>query len=427
MVRQTPSFCTILVHVFLGLFAMIDKLVLRCDFMKVSRSVNFQPGSYFWPDFQLAALGVPLEQSIDRDGEVYNTRHPWESIPSSYEAMAFKIFDHRYDQLDSFYIEIKASPAKIMQGHNVYGSVDFYDCSMHLMELLCLTYPQLTELLDHTSWSLSQIDITYSSRAKDENQARAFINSLCNVSFGQTKPRTGYDGTAYFGKKNSRLKKIKVYAKHAELLQTIKDNERKTDGHLLNEVITDDIIVYSKPLIRWEVSLYSRYFERNAIPLDLKTIFRLNTFSPQNLQHYWRTATKDLFTALEGQTMKIINDDEIKQALRLKFSKTSAKTGKTSTVLADASFRTYRDIRRDGYQVAINSMSRATFHRHLKMLTEVGLSRAALQNMTGLDDGADIIPFVRFIQVDFACQYPDGYVQPPAKFVYQPSHLRLVA
>jgi II/X family phage/plasmid replication protein len=100
---------------------MIDKLVLRCDFLRVRGGL----GDDRWPDFQLAALGIPLEQSIDAEGQVYNTRHPWESIPSSYEGMAFKVFDHRFDPLDKFYIEIKASPAKLMQGHNVYGSSDF--------------------------------------------------------------------------------------------------------------------------------------------------------------------------------------------------------------------------------------------------------------------------------------------------------------
>lgn len=401
---------------------MIDKLVLRCNFQRESVSL----GVHRWPDFQLGSLGIPLEQSIDSDGQVYNTRHPWESIPSSYEGMAFKVFDHRYDPLDKFYIEIKASPAKLMQGHNVYGSSDFYDCCMHLIELLCMTYPALVERLDHESWELAQIDITYSSRAKDSHEARAFINALQNVSFGQTKSRTGYDGTAYFGKKNSRLKKIKVYSKGPEVAETIKGNARKADGELLNEVYTPELLAFADGLVRWEVSLYHRYFERLGIPTLLKQLFFTHALSPKQLTNYWTLATSDLFNALKGQTMKVINDDDIKQQLRARFSKTG-KTGKVSTVLPDSVFRTYRDIRRDGWLITSESMSRMTFHRHVKMLIECGLSRAALQNMNGLDDGSQIIPFVRFIQVDFAAQFPDGYVQPAPKHVYTPNPLRLVA
>lgn len=401
---------------------MIDKLVLRCNFQREPVSL----GVHRWPDFQLAALGIPLEQSIDAEGQVFNTRHPWEKIPSSYESMAFKVFDHRYDPLDKFYIEINASPAKLMQGHNVYGSSYFYDCCMHLMELLCMAYPALADLLDHDSWELAQIDITYSSRAKDNNEARAFINALKNVSFGQTKSRTGFDGTAYFGKKNSRLKKIKVYFKAAEVVETMKSNARKVDGELLNEVYTPELLAFSTGLVRWEVSLYHRYFERLGIPTRLKDLFFTNALSPKQLTNYWTLATSDLFNALKGQSMKVINDDDIKQQLRARFSKTG-KTGKVSTTAPDAAFRTYRDIRRDGWLIARGSMVTRTFDRHVKMLTECGLSRAALQNMDGLDDGSQIIPFVRFIQVDFAAQFPAGYVQPAPKHVYQPNPLRLVA
>lgn len=410
-----------------GIFRMIDMLVLRCDFAKIQNPMVDTPMPIF-PDFRLSELGIPVEQSVDRDGEVFNTRHPWESIPSSYDSMAFKVFDHRYDELDKFYIEIKASPAKIMLGHNVFGSSDFHDCCWSLMELLYETYP-FCEHLDHSSWSLAQIDITYSSRAKDTNESKAFINALHSVSFGQTKCRTGYDGTAYFGKKNSRLKKIKVYSKYPELVEVMKKNERKPDGHLINEFITPEIQEFSKGLIRWESSLYSRYFERLGIPsLKLKDLFLHNTFSPENQIQFWQKSTADLFKALAGQTMKILNDHEIKQQLRANFSKVSAKTGKTSTAAADNAYRTYLDIRRDGYHNTMESMARRTFYDRLTMLTDCGLSRAALQNMDGIKDGAQIIPFVRFIQVDFCNQLPEGYQLPPPKHIYQPKPLlQLVA
>ena len=407
---------------------MIDMLVLRCDFARVQNSNNLDIPDFVWPDFRLADLSIPLEQSIDSDGSISNTRHPWESIPSSYESMAFKVFDHRFDQLDCFYVEIKASPAKLMQGHNIYGSSDIYDCSMHLLELLCMTYPQVSERLNHRSWSLSQIDITYSTRAKDNNEAKTFINALHNVSFGQTKSRTGYDGTAYFGKKSSRLKKIKVYSKWAEVQEIIKKNGKRQDGEILNEVYTPDLVNFSAGFIRWEVSLYHRYFDRLGISTLLSDIFKENTFTKETLINYWKIGTLDLFKSLKGQTMKTLNNHDIKINLRAQFSKTSAKTGKVSTVLADSVFRTYNDIQRDGWLVAQDSMSRMNFNRHVKMLCECGLSRAALQNMNGLNDGAQIIPFVRFIEVNFCEQFPADYIEPPARHIRENlPKLRLVA
>jgi II/X family phage/plasmid replication protein len=396
---------------------MIDMLVLRCNFSKQANPHKL--GELEYPMFRLETLGIPLEKFIDKDGEEMAVRHPWERIPSHFEGMAFKVFDHRFDALDCFYIEIKASPAKIMQGHNVYGSSDFYDCSMSMLNLLSDTYPELFALLDHASWSLVQIDITFASRAKDNNEARAFINALQNVSYGHTKSRTGYDGTAYFGKKNSRLKKIKVYHKAAEVIETVKKNAKKSNAEELAGVYTNELLKFSDGMIRWEVSLYHRYFERLGITTNLKDIFKTNAFSITYLQNYWRLATSDLFKALKGQSMKTINDDEIQKALRAKFTKFSLKTGKSSTSAADSAFRTYRDIRRDGWEITKDSMTRMTFSRHLKMITECGVSRAALQNMNGLDNGAKIIPFVRFIEVDFGAQFPDWYVPPPSKYVYE--------
>jgi II/X family phage/plasmid replication protein len=401
---------------------VIDKLVLRCSFLKEERI----KGDWRWIDVHLGSLGVPLEQSIDREGAVFNTRHPWESIPSSYDSMAFKVFDHRYDKLDSFYIEIKASPAKIMQGHNVYGSSDIYDCSMHLIELLCMTYPQVADLLDHNSWFMSQIDLTFSSRASSDREARDFINALSHVSHGQTKSRTGYDGTAYFGKKNSRLKKIKVYSKGPEVDQTIKDNESRKDGHLLNEVYTEQLRAFAFGLIRWEVSLFHRHFERLNISTRLKDIFKQNTFTPEYLQSYWRLAMADIFKAMEGQTMKILNDEDILTALRARYSTLSKRTGKISTSAPDSAFRTFRDIRRDGWEVTKKTLPHNTFYRHINMICRSGVSKAALQNMNGLANGATIIPFVRFIQVDFASQFPDWYQAPPPKHIKQ-SHLQAIA
>lgn len=391
---------------------MIDMLVLRCNFAQVVSG-----NKTHWPDFKLNELKIPLEQSIDRDGNVSNTRHAWETIPSSYSGLAFKVFDFRYNALDAFYIELKGSPAKLTQGHNIFGSDDIYDCAFAMMELFFTAYPDMVPYLDIESLSLAQIDLTYTSTAPNGTDARAFVNALQQVSAGHTKSRTGYDGTAYFGKKNSRLKKIKVYCKHAEVLETMKKNEKKPNGKQLNAIYTPELLEYSKNIIRWEVSLYHRYFERLGISTKLKNMFKLNSFRPERLKEYWENATKDLFNALQGQEMKVVKDDEVKAKLRAKFSKTSAKTGKTSTVLADSVFRTYRDICRDGWNIALQHMSKRNFDRHIKMLTECGLSRAALQNMTGMNQGAEIIPFVRFIQVDFGAQYPDWYTPPPPKHV----------
>ena len=112
---------------------MIDMLVLRCKSKKVP--MGFKP--------KLESFGLPLVASIDRFGAIYDTRHAWESIPSSYEGMAFKIFDFSFEDDETFFVELKASPAKLMQGHNVFGSSDIELCTWFMLDLFYKTYPKV--------------------------------------------------------------------------------------------------------------------------------------------------------------------------------------------------------------------------------------------------------------------------------------------
>lgn len=399
---------------------MIDFLELRCSF-KHDTSCIVKQGKTIrekrWPALELGALGVPLEQSIDRNGETFNTRHPWESIPSSYEGMAFKICDYRHTKLDDFYIIIKCSPAKLMLGHNVFGSSDFKDCVLVMIELLTQAYPQVMAELDQATWYLNHIDITYFSRAASQSQVTVFINSLHTVSYGQVKSRTGYNGTAYFGKRGSRLKNIKVYAKLEEVLASIDKLEKKPDGQLLiDQVYTSNLLEWAEKMIRWELSLYHRYLERRGIDCNVIELLKNNNLSEKNLVKLWKEGMSDLFKAFEGKEMKTINDDDVRENLRAKYSKITTK-GNITYTSADNAFRTYLLIKEKGWSNAQDLMSKRTFYLHVGQLHECGISRAVLQNMNGLDSGSNIIPFMRFITVEFGEQFPPWFDQSTLKRV----------
>ena len=212
-------------------------LVLRCPIKHMFETTYDSRGIPVISETQkdqlkLSDLKIPLEASLDVDGEQLSTVHKWEKIPSSYAHMAFKVFDFRGSSnadMQDFFIEIKASPAKLMQGHNLYGSDHLGDCAYPMIELLYKTYPEVFEYLDPESWTVEQVDVTYHSWCKTENEALQFVNALQNVSNGQTRARTGFAGTVYFGKSNSRIKKIKVYVKLLEVLNFMA--KLKTDSH----------------------------------------------------------------------------------------------------------------------------------------------------------------------------------------------------
>ena len=73
-----------------------------------------------------------------------------------------------------------------------------------------------------------------------------------------------------------------------------------------------------------------------------------------------------------------------------------------------AAFRTYRFIKVDGWEVVFNSMPRRTFYHHVSMLAKCGISRADLQNSVGT---GNVVPFTRYIGVDFDKQFPDGITE----------------
>lgn len=382
---------------------MIDKLSLRCEFKTLRDLGNFSHTNLVYPVFELYQLEIPLEVSLDKDSEIINVRHSWERIPSSFHGLAFKVFDFRTAKNPMFFVEIKASPAKLMYGHNLYGSSDIRECAMFMIDILVKAYPALMEHLNESSWSLVDMDITFFSRADSNTEAVQFINALSNVSYGQTKSRTGYNGTAYFGKKNSRLKKIKVYAKHAETLEVLKKNPN------LSEIIDSNLLEWAQGMIRWEVSLFYRFFARQGINTTLTEIFRTGVLSKEKLIELWINSTKDLFKSLEGREMTIIDDGEVKQLLRAKFAKIG-KSGKISYAQADAAFMTYEYLKMKGWITTKESMAHNTFYRHTKMLTEAGLSRAYLQNLEG-SVKSNVIPFLRFIGVDFGAQLPQGITE----------------
>ncbi len=366
---------------------MIDKLVLRAGFHDADR-------------FKIDSLGLPLIGSIDPGGDVHSLRHVWEKVPSSFSDMAFRTFDFCAERINADpFIEIKASPAKLVQGHNVYGSDDLGECALVLIELLAQAYPGVVDLLDWSSWEVVEVDITYASWARSAREAKQFINALCNISNGQTKARTGFDGTAYFGKKKSRIKKIKIYDKLAEIIQYLSD--RKGAKNNPAQYYTQQLLDWCVGMIRWEATLKTRWFERRGIPtklVEMRKVF--------DAQAYWKEATADLFKALEGEKMKTVNDEDVLEKLQVKFQTVNAKTGKISYTRANAAFRTYRDIKTNGYFSVKQLMPSKTFYRHIDMISECGLSKAQIQNMDG-NQGAEIIPMIRYAVVEFRNQFPD--------------------
>ncbi len=189
------------------------------------------------------------DQKKVRTDDLY---HPWSTIPSSYTDIACKVFDAE-PRANVFwgYLQLKASPAKVMQGHNVYGSEDFRLCVEYLLDSLQKAQPELWELLDVGLAEMTRIDCTYSikcanpiSYARPSNRWAMSLTVTSNPPVTQTlKPR-------YFNRATKanpgagRSFELCIYTKHDEIAHQLADLKRRArqgDSDRFNRII-DEII-----------------------------------------------------------------------------------------------------------------------------------------------------------------------------------------
>ena len=323
---------------------------------------------------------------------------PYDSLPSSYSGLAVKFFDKC--TLSDPYVEIKASPAKLLQGHNVYGGDSVGNAACEMLGILFQSIPELAPRLDISLATIGHIDTTFSSTVTNEAIIPKIIDYLSRISNGQTRAQKNkkYETTAYWGGETSRLLQLKAYAKHAELLFTIEKLKKEAKANnakaqmLLDTVYTPELMNYSKRLLRWEARIKARKLERLGLPTGLFDFIKYQQENPDVLTVLWRQAFDPIFDTFKGQAMPYSTDDDLHQLLKDKL-KTVTPSGRISK----------------------SRYSSSTFYDNLKNLTDAGLSKAWLQNLHTKRKG-DIVPLVNFCHVDFVAQFPAGYVPPVSKF-----------
>lgn len=352
--------------------------------------------------------------------EVGDLNHPFESLPTHFTGMAFKIY--KGTPLRFPCIELKASPAKILQGHNVYGPTSIEVGAIEMLMAFYNTYPEVFEMLNVEESSLDIIDATYSARLPTESQAKQVIEQLKNVSNKQMRKsvENDYETTVYFTKKSRHVTR-KAYLKHPEFnnqLNTLRSLQRKGDrsNDRVIDVMSDPALInFARNLVRFEAGAHRRYLDELGIPQNLFDAINYQKQYESNGQNLiadiWIKAFTPLLEALEGQTMNIFNDEEIHNKLKQTYFRYTPK-GNVSYAKADKLFRFYRSLVSDGYSAVYQSFtSRQTFSRHLNDLLAIGFSKAQLQNLQG--NGKDnVIPLLQVINIDFANQHPTDYVEP---------------
>lgn len=410
---------------------MIDMLVLRIPFNAslVSERLDAQGNYVAHVDLSeiarrsgLTLAAHSVEYAIDGDLSVSGLKHPYESLPSHYSGIALKIFEGGKNFEPC--VELKASPAKVLQGHNVFGPTDFELCSLEFFGALGASMPDLYDLLDVANTIVARVDVTFSARAQNDHVANQVISFLRNVSNGQTKKTRSQDyETTVMWNEGSRHRTLVAYLKHHEIQAQVKRLQKKKSSQLTAyeknslKVLSDpELQEFAFGLVRFEARLHTRFFESFGLPRKLFDIIKFQSDytggSFQLVSDLWSKSFKDLFEAFEGADMNVYDDSKVYDALVNNFSSVT-KSGNVSLSKAHRLFGFYRRLVNEGYDNVSQTMERTTFWRSLKDLTSIGLSKAQLMN---LSQESNVVPLVRFINVDFSNQYPAWYNEPVSRY-----------
>ncbi|EPJ3411266.1 TPA: DNA replication protein [Acinetobacter baumannii] len=401
---------------------MLDHICINAPFESSFYSVDAE-GRYFFVDIDLHTIEIPLaSRSVHKndDGSISAAAlfHPYESVPTHYTGMAMKVF---FDASYEPYVQIKASPAKLLQGHNVFGSDDIEQGADEMIGFLHMAYPVLTKMLDWTRAWVSHIDVTYSAKLSDQTTAKKVLDFLANVSNGQTRlSNKRFDSSVYWGGQTSRLVNHKCYLKHDEFLsqfEELKQLAKKNDksAQRVVDVMSDSrLINWTVGLLRFESRLKKRWLERNGVPTNLYELIAFQKANPDLLQTLWTKATHSIFDAMRGQTVKLINDESVLEAIS-NSPVVVTNSGKVSQTRIRNIYATFCLIREHGLEKLAEMLPKPTFYRHLSELCECGFSKAFLQNLHD-NKAKNVIPFMKLVEIDFSQQLPEWYEPPVSQF-----------
>lgn len=379
----------------------------------------------------LLEKGLKLEAGIVVDSnsgevDIENLRHPWESVPTSYAAIAMKVFQGSGFR-EAACVELKASPAKIMQGHNVYGSDSLVNCLTGFLVSFKQAMPLFAELLDFDKTDIYRFDSTFSVQVESRDQILGALKSLSSVSHKYLRPsREGdYETSVYFNNdKNNpdsgRCTSLIIYAKtdevekQCESLKRLskKEKTRKYD-HVIKKLSDESLRDFATNRLRFEARFMSRWFQKNDIPRNLwEFLAYVETFEASSggmsfCEWAWRDANKYLLEAIEGSTLTVVNDHKVMGLLHHHYDTIDAK-GITRQSKAFRLFQLYDRLKHNTYKQVKETMSKSSFHRNINDLMAIGFSKDQLQNLH-LDEQ---VPLGTVLTFDFNNQRPSDYVEP---------------
>ncbi|MFU8927336.1 phage/plasmid replication protein, II/X family [Acinetobacter puyangensis] len=388
--------------------------------------------NHHWFNGDIRDYGVPAatrhvskaDDGTTITGELY---HPYESLPSDYTDMAMKFFTDTMNTPP--YVEIKASPLKLLQGHNVYG----FECielgSDHMLGMLMEAFPQLMQILDFTKTEVLHLDTTYLFRLSHQSDIQPTLDYLANVSYGHRKAtKCRYDNYIRWGNDKAQIRP-KAYGKFEEVKSQLNKIQKLADKGCMRSkslvLAMHDALPFANAVLRLESRICKSYLTKNGYPSNLHELIKLQKEKPDLLLCLWHIAFDPILKQLEGKYMNFTHDGELEDLLKAKLV-TYTKKGNPSYTVAYNVLDFYNALRTYGWNAVFARHSTSRFYKYRDYLKECGFTVAQLQNLHTKQEGK-VIPFVRLLELKMCDQLPPDYVVPVSCYQTRRSGPQLVA
>lgn len=398
---------------------MLDHLRLRIPVFS-SYAKEWDNGKFCFVG-DLLDLGLTLNgRSVCRrdDGSVRvgDLYAPYDTLGTDYSDMAVKFYHETMHCLPN--LEVKASPIKLLQGHNVFGFDDIDLGAGHMLALVCDAYPGLMPYLDFKNVEVLHLDATYFARLPHQNLVQPVLDFMSNISVGHRKPNhVKFDNYLVYSP-NSRYLSAKIYGKYDEVQSQIKKLTGKMGLQSVNKLnALTNALSFADACLRFEARICKTYLAKNNYPTNLYELINCQRTTPNFMQKLWGLSFNPIFNAMMGSDVMLKNydDDKVLDLLLAKLT-TYGNDGKKYTSQAKNAFRFYGDLRQYGFVKCKKLYSESSFYKCLNNLIDCGFSRAYLQNLHQ-SQTTNVIPFVRLIEIKFDEQLPKDYVTPTCKFL----------
>lgn len=377
--------------------------------------------NHHWFNGDIRDFGIPAatrhvsktDDGQTTTGELY---HPYESLPSDYTDMAMKFFTNTMNTFP--YVEIKASPLKLLQGHNVYGFESIELGSDHMLGMLFEAFPQLLPILDLENIEVLCVDTTYLVCLPHQSMVQPTLDYMANLAAGHRKARqVKYENFISWGNDGASIRP-KAYGKFEEVKAQLHKIQKKADkGCQRSKALVcamHDVLPFANAVVRLEARITKTYMSKNGIPTNLFQLIKLQQDQPELLLRFWHVAFDPILDTMKGKYMNFSSDGEILDLFKSKLV-TYTKTGKPSYTRANNAMKFYSLIRQIGLKATKDLYRENTFYAALDHLKACDISMSHLQNLAKNPNGK-VIPFVRLFELKMADQLPHDYVQPVSPY-----------